>query len=223
MAGATFLWLVKPCHNQTDPLPVAGYRELNVARYGSVGAHGQYVPVHDTDHHVRNNPRILEYFTATAKPKKRDWTEHNSWCSAFVNWCMRQSGVVGTHSAMARSWLHWHGGEVLDEPRIGAVVVFPRPPDPDQGHVAMIWGIRARGAFDVLGGNQGGHAANAAHHTDAVSSHVSNRPQSGGHGVGLPLAEGVFASGRGNPDHCGTGAGYEHADHARHCRALCRT
>jgi hypothetical protein len=46
------------------PWLAAGYRELlkGVGRYGSVGAKGQYVSVYDTEGHVRNNPRILEYF-----------------------------------------------------------------------------------------------------------------------------------------------------------------
>lgn len=154
------------------PWLAAGYHELGVGRYGSVGAHGKAVPAHDTEGHILNNPRILEYFAATATKKKGQWTESNSWCSAFVNWCMRQSGIVGTHSAMARSWLHWRNGEKLDQPRIGAVVVFPRPPDPGQGHVAIVWNIRDN-HLDVLGGNQGAHAAKAALHEAAVSSHVS--------------------------------------------------
>src|SRR6266852_1684634 len=122
-----------PKNLQKIPWLVAGYHELGVGRYGSVGAHGNAVPAQDNEGHIRNNPRILEYFAATAQKKRGEWTESNSWCSAFVNWCMRQSGIVGTHSAMARSWLHWHNGEKLDQPRIGAVVVFPRPPDPEQG------------------------------------------------------------------------------------------
>jgi uncharacterized protein (TIGR02594 family) len=154
------------------PWLAAGYHELGVGRFGSVGAHGKAVPAHDTEGHILNNPRILEYFAATATKKKGQWTESNSWCSAFVNWCMRQSGIVGTHSAMARSWLHWRNGEKLDQPRIGAVVVFPRPPDPEQGHVAIVWNIRDN-HLDVLGGNQGAHAAKAALHEAAVSSHVS--------------------------------------------------
>jgi uncharacterized protein (TIGR02594 family) len=154
------------------PWLAAGYRELGVARFGSVGAHGKAVPAHDTEGHILNNPRILEYFAATQAKHKGHWTESNSWCSAFVNWCMQQSGIVGTHSAMARSWLHWHHGTKLDQPRIGAVVVFPRPPNPEQGHVAMVWNIRGS-HLDVLGGNQGAHAANPAHHEAAVSSHVS--------------------------------------------------
>src|SRR5579884_1424191 len=151
------------------PWLFAGYHELGVSRWGPVNSHGKALLAHDTEGHILNNPRILEYFTAVDK-KRRGWTETDSWCSAFVNWCMRRSGIAGTHSAMARSWLHWHHGVTLDEPRIGAVVVFPRPPNPGQGHVAMVWHIRGN-HLDVLGGNQGAHAA-GLHHA-GVSSHVS--------------------------------------------------
>lgn len=163
-----------PENFQKIPWLVNGYRELQmgVGRFGSVGDHGKALQAHDAEGHILNNPRILEYFAATGQKKKGGWTEANSWCSAFVNWCMRQSGIIGTHSAMARSWLHWHHGVKLDQPRIGAVVVFPRPPDPQQGHVAMVWNIRDN-HLDVLGGNQGAHGANAKLHTAAVSSHVS--------------------------------------------------
>src|SRR5258707_11602572 len=96
-----------PDHLDRIPWLAAGYHELQtgVARYGTVGDRGEYVPVYDAEHHIRNNPRILEYFTATTLHTKKEST---SWCSAFVNWCMRQSGIAGTRSAAARSWLKWH-------------------------------------------------------------------------------------------------------------------
>jgi uncharacterized protein (TIGR02594 family) len=187
------------------PWLAAGYRELRmgVGRYGSVGAKGQYVPVYDTDGHVRNNPRIVEYLKATTTD---NLTERTSWCSAFVNWCVRQGGVAGTRSAAARSWLSWHGGEVLREPRIGAVVVFPRPPNPAQGHVAMIWNIGAHG-LEVLGGNQGAHAANAKHHTDAVSSHVSIAHRAASTALGYRWPKGFAHPDEGTRTNAGPGEG----------------
>jgi uncharacterized protein (TIGR02594 family) len=159
-----------PSNLDKIPWLAAGSRELGVARFGAVGAHGQYLASYDSEHHIRNNPRILEYLKETTSHSK---SESTSWCSAFVNWCMVRAGIPGTRSAMARSWLHWHEGVKLDAPAVGAVVVFPRPPDPSQGHVAMIWRVGDHGALDVLGGNQGAHAANAARHVAAESSHVS--------------------------------------------------
>ncbi|HKD29285.1 MAG TPA: TIGR02594 family protein [Xanthobacteraceae bacterium] len=168
----------------------AAYQELQagVARYGAVDAHGKAMPAYDTTHHIQNNPRILEYFAATSK-RKGGWMERDSWCSAFVNWCMRQAGVVGTHSAMARSWLHWHQGETLDQPRIGAVVVFPRPPNPESGHVAMIWNVHADGSLEILGGNQGAHRADKDN-PDGVSSHVSIANRAAGTALGFRWPKG---------------------------------
>jgi uncharacterized protein (TIGR02594 family) len=170
------------------PWLATAYHELQVgvARYGTVGSHGQYVPVYDSEHHIRNNPRILEYFTATTLHTKKEST---SWCSAFVNWCMVQNGIVGTQSAAARSWLKWRGSEELKEPRIGAVVVFPRPPVVTQGHVAMIWNVHDDGSLEVLGGNQGAHKAHG--HTAAVSSHVSIANRAAGTALGFRWPKGV--------------------------------
>jgi uncharacterized protein (TIGR02594 family) len=151
------------------PWLLAGSREIGVARLGGVNTHGKALAAHDADGHIQNNPRILEYF-ATTSTKKGGWTELNSWCSAFVNWCMHEAGIPGTHSPMARSWLRWHQGVKLAQPRVGSVVVFPRGHDPSQGHVAMVWSIDGN-HLEVLGGNQSAHAAGA--HSAGVSSHVS--------------------------------------------------
>jgi uncharacterized protein (TIGR02594 family) len=181
---------------ELDGIPwlAAGYQELRngVHRLGSVGAHGSYVAVKDAGGHAMNNPRILEYFTATTL---HTHTEATSWCSAFVNWCMRQSGIVGTRSAAARSWLHWTGGEALDLPVIGAVAVFPRPPSVTNGHVAMVWNIRRDGSFDVLGGNQSAHAANAKRHIAAQSSRVSIGHHAAGTALGFRWPRGVAQPG----------------------------
>ena len=48
--------------------------------------------------------RILEYFTATSYKAQSDTVP---WCSAFVNWCMKEAGITGSDSAAAKSWLTW--------------------------------------------------------------------------------------------------------------------
>jgi hypothetical protein len=57
-----------------------------------------------------NNLRVLEYLRSTdnlgALATSRDET---SWCSAFVNWCLKRAGHEGTGSALALSWLRWGG------------------------------------------------------------------------------------------------------------------
>ncbi len=98
---------------------------------------------------VDHNERILEYQETTSVGTSDDETP---WCSSFVNWCMKQAGIAGTGSALARSWLPW--GHELNVPRLGCVVVFNRPPDPKQGHVAFFLDTKDTD-IEVLGGNQG--------------------------------------------------------------------
>lgn len=105
-------------------------------------------------HHVceepgpRNNPRILEYHAATSLHADAD---EIPWCSAFTNWCMRESGIRGTNSAAARSWLSW--GSALNEPMIGCVTVIRRGANPALGHVGFYVG-EEHGKVCILGGNQ---------------------------------------------------------------------
>lgn len=104
----------------------------------------------------RDNPRIVEYHSATTLKATDDET---AWCSAFVNWCLIQSGQHGTNSAMARSFLHW--GQALATPRVGCIVVFSRGHYP-QGHVAFYVG-RDNHLIHVLGGNQGNKVSIASY------------------------------------------------------------
>jgi uncharacterized protein (TIGR02594 family) len=99
-----------------------------------------------------DNPRIVEYFTATDYWNKDD---DEPWCSAFANWCMAQAGIAGTHSARARSWHEEGWGEELDEPREGCLAVLKRPPNPASGHVGFYAGTVDDNRFRLLGGNQG--------------------------------------------------------------------
>ena len=103
----------------------------------------------------RDNPRILEYFTATTCPAPHDEVP---WCSAFANWCMAQAGISGTRSAAAKSWATW-GVPAELEP--GAVVVIqPRQAGTDAAtgsssgyHVAFFL-AQDETHIHLLGGNQ---------------------------------------------------------------------
>jgi uncharacterized protein (TIGR02594 family) len=109
-----------------------------------------------------NNPRILEYFTATSYDAPNDETP---WCSAFVNWCMREASIVRTRSARARSWLGW--GQKLDVPIFGCVVVYKRGNNPSQGHVNFFLemeGLLVRGR----GGNQGNAVSDRLYSVESV-------------------------------------------------------
>lgn len=95
-----------------------------------------------------DNPKVLEYHAATSLGARDDAV---AWCSAFVNWCMKQNEIPRTNSAAARSWLTW--GVRLDEPRKGCVVVLKRGSNPVQGHVGFYVGDGAS-SIRLLGGNQ---------------------------------------------------------------------
>ena len=117
------------------------------------------------------NPRIIEYFTATTYPAKEDEVP---WCSAFVNWCMKQADIFRTTSAAAISWASW--GERLTEPREGCVVVIrQRKKGTDQAtgsssgnHVGFFQRIE-NGYIYLLGGNQG----IVSRCLDSISNHMT--------------------------------------------------
>ncbi len=98
-----------------------------------------------------SNPRIKEYLRSTKLPETYV-VDDTPWCSAFINWCMVQSGFKGTGLANARSWLAW--GKRLTVPTMGAVAVLWREsPASAKGHVAFF--IRRDGAHMwLLSGNQ---------------------------------------------------------------------
>jgi uncharacterized protein (TIGR02594 family) len=103
------------------------------------------VEIEGPDH----NDRILEYHAATTLGATDDET---SWCSSFVAWCFLKEGLVGTSSALSRSWMDWG---TPCEPRPGAVCVLWRiAPSSHQGHVAFYLGGQGEQLY-LLGGNQG--------------------------------------------------------------------
>jgi len=96
-----------------------------------------------------SNPRIVEYLRSTDLGAPDDRRDETPWCSAFVNWCIKQAGLKGTDSAAAASWRHW--GVELEDGRLGCVVVMTRP---GGNHVGFYEGENDDGVL-VLGGNQG--------------------------------------------------------------------
>lgn len=97
---------------------------------------------------VKHAARILEYHGTTTLKATAD---EIPWCSAFANWCMLQTGIVGTRLANARSWLQW--GRVLTDPVPGCVMVLTRGNDLASGHVGFYL-RRAGTKVYLLGGNQ---------------------------------------------------------------------
>lgn len=79
-------------------------------------------------------------------------TDEVPWCSAFVNWCILQTGKTITKSALARSWLTW--GQP-SEVKLGGVVIFKRGKSNVFGHVGFaVYHEKEFNRIHVLGGNQ---------------------------------------------------------------------
>lgn len=97
----------------------------------------------------KDNPRIVEYHAAT---KLHALHDEVAWCSAFVNWCLKKAGEVGTNSAAAKDFLLW--GDELALPKLGCIVVLWRnDPLAPTGHVGFYIG-ETESEVILLGGNQ---------------------------------------------------------------------
>lgn len=94
-----------------------------------------------------DNLRIIEYHACTTLRAKDDSVP---WCSAFVNFCMKEANIKGTGLANARSWLDW--GVELGYPALGCIVVLRRGLPP-AGHVGFFIGEDDY-YISLLGGNQ---------------------------------------------------------------------
>jgi len=76
------------------------------------------------------------------------------WCAAFVNSVLEESGIQGTDSLLARSFLKF--GEPVDEPIYGDLVIFPRNLS-WQGHVGFFLVSYIEDGIEyyaIIGGNQ---------------------------------------------------------------------
>jgi uncharacterized protein (TIGR02594 family) len=94
----------------------------------------------------RDDARIAEYLSTVGASKG------DAWCSAFLEWVMRQAGHKGPGKPTARAWRHWF--EPLKQPSLGCLVVLWRnSPLSWQGHVGL-WVGETASHFRLLGGNQ---------------------------------------------------------------------
>ena len=95
-----------------------------------------------------SNQRIETYHSVC--DGKENWLDHVPWCSSFLNWCflIATSGIKGTGSALASSWLEW--GEEILKPIPGCIAVVRVG---EGYHVALYVGP-SRGGVYLLGGNQ---------------------------------------------------------------------
>lgn len=90
-----------------------------------------------------------------------------AWCAAFVGATLKQAGMEGTGSNLARSYLDW--GQAVTEPQKGDVAVFSRgDPNGPYGHVGFFDGYNEDGTIRVLGGNQGDAVSYANYGADKL-------------------------------------------------------
>jgi uncharacterized protein (TIGR02594 family) len=101
----------------------------------------------------QHNPRIIQYHATTTL---KATTDETAWCSSFVNWCLKQAGVVGTNSAAAASWVNWG---VECPARTGAITVIYNAAAANSSlsvsgnHVGFLVEETAT-HYSLLGGNQ---------------------------------------------------------------------
>lgn len=101
----------------------------------------------------KSNPEIAEMVGDITPSMASDKTP---WCSAFVNRVAALSGLKGSGSLAARSWLKVGEEVPTEQAREGDVVVFWREsPDSWKGHVGIYAGTDGGGNIRVIGGNQG--------------------------------------------------------------------
>jgi uncharacterized protein (TIGR02594 family) len=81
-------------------------------------------------------------------------SDGDPWCAILVNAALESCGILGSRSAMARSFEHHPNFVKLDGPAFGAIVTMWRgSPDSGSGHVFFYAGENDRGIL-ALGGNQ---------------------------------------------------------------------
>ncbi len=100
----------------------------------------------------KHNPIILNFF----KEIGHKWvqSDETAWCSAFINYIAKISGVEYSGKLDARSWLKI--GQIIEIPELGDLVIYWRESrDRWKGHVGL-WGGENVKHIWTLGGNQNG-------------------------------------------------------------------
>ncbi|HSI41760.1 MAG TPA: phage tail length tape measure family protein [Xanthobacteraceae bacterium] len=80
-----------------------------------------------------------------------------AWCAAYANAVLGQSGMAGTGSNMASSFLNW--GQATSSPSLGDIVNLRPQAAGSSGHVGFFAGMQGNNVL-VNGGNQGFGAGN---------------------------------------------------------------
>lgn len=100
--------------------------------------------------------------TAQLDPKTQ------AWCAAYANAVLAKSGLSGTGSNMASSFLNW--GQETKNPGLGDIVNIKPQAAGASGHVGFFGGYDAAGNVLVSGGNQSDSVKTSAFPVDQVVS-----------------------------------------------------
>lgn len=90
------------------------------------------------------------------------------WCADFMNLVLQRSGMKGTSSSMAKSFIGY--GQRLSGPKVGAIAVISR--GRSAGHVGIVTGIDSNGNPIVLSGNHNNTVAEASYSAGRVIAYV---------------------------------------------------
>ena len=103
-----------------------------------------------------------------------------AWCAVFINHCLDMAGYVGTNSPRARSFEDYGEHVMLDEVKIGDIVVLKRGTNPALGHVTLFEDFIDKFRFHGLGGNQRDSVCVSSYSIDDI---VAIRRPTKGHGA----------------------------------------
>ena len=120
---------------------MVGHMELAFTQYGIREIVG-----------LMDNPEVLKYFQDLGFDAS-SLKDETAWCSAFVNWVARRSGLEYSKKLNARSWMEI--GDDVVVPILGDVVVLWRQSKTSwKGHVGFYVNHDEKNVY-MLGGNQG--------------------------------------------------------------------
>lgn len=101
----------------------------------------------------KDNPRIRWYHTFSKNIGSKEHPDEVPWCSSLLNACAAMTGMKGTGSALAKSWINYGEGKTVAE--AGDIVVIRRS---DGGfHVCLAneyFNPASQSFFWAIGGNQ---------------------------------------------------------------------
>lgn len=101
----------------------------------------------------KHNPKIIKFIAATARSKKL--SDEIPWCAYFVNYVLLKTGVKGTGSGLARSFMKYGRDVSYRDPLYGDIAVFSRGRDITKGHVGFVTSYDEElREIELLGGNQ---------------------------------------------------------------------